>query len=138
MFTEVERLRHAIEHAPQDPGKIAVGLLGWNFDDGNFVCAHCAGRIMARGCRVPPNSHDVWKNVNKPAGPCCCCQPAAAPEPQASPPSLQVSPEAAAKIIAAAVAIFQSVECVNRGVWQVPHKVMRNLVAELTAAGVEV
>jgi hypothetical protein len=41
------------------------------------------------------------------------------------------------EITAAAVALFQSVERVNGGVWQVPHASMVRLMAALTAAGVE-
>lgn len=56
----------------------------------------------------------------------------------ADPPPVDVTAEQAAKIIGAAVALFQITDRVNNGVWQVPHAAMRKLVAELVAAGVEV
>lgn len=38
-------------------------------------------------------------------------------------------------IAAAAIELFHSVECVNRGVWQVPHAAMRKLMQAVQAAG---
>jgi hypothetical protein len=42
-------LENFLSGAPRDPGPIAPDLLGWMREDGLAVCAHCAGRIMARG-----------------------------------------------------------------------------------------
>lgn len=129
----VATLQRYLEGAPLDPGPLAPNLLGWNTCALNFVCAHCAGRIMARGCRFV-DVLPCWKDGDrKPAGPCCCCKP-----PAADPPPVDVTAEQAAKIIGAAVALFQKTDRVNNGIWQVPHAAMRKLVAELTAAGVQV
>ena len=64
-------LRTAIEHAPLDPGKMATNLKGWT-SAGLYLCARCAGRIMARGCRVP-DCLPVWQGSNAPSDVCCLC-----------------------------------------------------------------
>ena len=58
----VETLRRFLDGSPQDPGNIAPGLVGWQLATDIYVCARCAGRIMARGCQLPPNSTPVWHN----------------------------------------------------------------------------
>lgn len=50
----------ALANAPANPGPIQDGLLGW-WTDGGYVCAHCAGRIMAQGCRLPAGAAPVWE-----------------------------------------------------------------------------
>lgn len=55
----IETLRRYLEHAPKDPGPIAPGLAGWNFPEGQ-ICSTCAGRIIARGCPLPPGSEPIW------------------------------------------------------------------------------
>lgn len=67
-------LRSAIDHAPQYAGDTADDLLGWWTADGWYVCAKCAGRIMARGCQLPSGSVPVWKDPAEPTGVCCCCE----------------------------------------------------------------
>jgi hypothetical protein len=52
----VEYFRNAIEHAPQDAGVMAGGLIGWTTPSGLYLCAGCAARIMARGCAMPRGS----------------------------------------------------------------------------------
>lgn len=68
----VEYLRRAIEHAPDDPGPLAVNLAGWSVVPGLFCCLVCAGRILARGCRLPVGSDPVWRD-NPAAGSSACC-----------------------------------------------------------------
>ena len=75
----IETLRRFLEHAPKDPGKLAPALLGWTLTTNNgdgekhyFVCAHCAGRIMARGCHLPGNPEPVWKSTGIKET-CCVC-----------------------------------------------------------------
>lgn len=52
---KVDTLKRFLEHAPRDPGTMAPDLVGWwiTCDDGlRYLCARCAGRIMARGCSI--------------------------------------------------------------------------------------
>jgi hypothetical protein len=67
----VASLRRAIEYAPRTIPAPAEGLLGWWTPDGAFVCATCAGRVMARGCALPRGSEACWKE--QPFGVCCTC-----------------------------------------------------------------
>jgi hypothetical protein len=69
---EVDYLHLAIEYAPAHPGPMAPSLVGWWTNLGNWVCARCAGRIMARGFRFPP-AEAHWKRDTGPRGVCCCC-----------------------------------------------------------------
>ena len=55
----LEVLNGFIAHAPRDPGAMAPGLTGWRikgersgWPEDVTICAHCAGRIMARGCTL--------------------------------------------------------------------------------------
>jgi hypothetical protein len=64
-------LAHQIEHAPAGPGKVNPEIAGWDVVHGLFVCWHCAGRIMARGCRV--NGWPVWKVEHAEHEACCLC-----------------------------------------------------------------
>lgn len=73
-MTTADTLREHIEHAPRDPGPIAKNLRGWWTPDGYYVCASCAGRILARGCRLPRDSAPVWKDKPEPFGVCECCE----------------------------------------------------------------
>lgn len=68
---ELDQLRTAIEHAPRDPGRLSPELAGWRTPGGLFVCPHCAGRIMERGCRLPTGSDPVWDK--DPADSCPLC-----------------------------------------------------------------
>lgn len=76
----VEQLRRAIEHAPAEPGPRAPGLLGWWTPDRVFVCAHCTGRMIRRGCSIPRGSTAVWDGdtLDVP-GACVTCSPAPKP-----------------------------------------------------------
>lgn len=66
---EVELLKRFIEHAPQNPGVLSDELAGWWTPAGNYVCARCAGRIMARGCQLPRGTEPAWND--QPTGVCC-------------------------------------------------------------------
>ena len=70
----LDYLRRAIAHAPIDPGKMAPDLSGWfaGPDRQWYVCARCAGRIMARGCHLPRPAEPVW--ADQPRGVCCLCE----------------------------------------------------------------
>ncbi len=71
----ISTIKGFIEHAPQDPGPIADGLLGWwaTVEGGEaFVCARCVGRIQARGCSLGRSS-PVWEDKDEPIGVCVCC-----------------------------------------------------------------
>ncbi len=57
----VQNLKRYAADAPADPGPIADGLRGWEAF-GLFVCSRCAGRIMARGCRLPDGFSPVWED----------------------------------------------------------------------------
>lgn len=59
--TEIEKLLSFLEHAPEHPGRVTQELAGWLTREGNRLCAHCAGRILARGCAIPFGAQAVWK-----------------------------------------------------------------------------
>jgi len=69
--TTLASLRAAIEFAPAGPGPVAPDLRGWWTPDDLFLCAVCAGRIFARGCRLPEGSAPAWKGERD--GECCLC-----------------------------------------------------------------
>jgi hypothetical protein len=72
----LEYLQRAIEGAPANPGRLASDLVGWWVaDSGLYVCARCAGRIMARGCRFP-EGEPVWERGVGSPGVCCLCSDA--------------------------------------------------------------
>jgi hypothetical protein len=72
---ERERILAALEHAPQDAGRIAPGLRGWWTPAGWYVCAHCAGRILARGSvAATRGSTAVWADQAAPYGVCVGCE----------------------------------------------------------------
>jgi hypothetical protein len=72
---EAETMNRFIEHAPQDPGPLAPTMRGWWLPAGNYLCARCAGRIIARGCAFPRNAEPVWSDGRpEPFGVCCCCE----------------------------------------------------------------
>ena len=70
-FATLDYLHKAIEHAPADPGQMAATIKGWEVENGVYLCARCAGRIMARGCRVP-DCLPVWSD-NPAVSLCCLC-----------------------------------------------------------------
>lgn len=58
-----ETLRDYLEYAPKTIRAGNPDLRGWwiTCDDGlRYLCAHCAGRIMARGCSIG-QAEPVWK-----------------------------------------------------------------------------
>lgn len=61
MPTALDTLRKFIADAP--PALRAPdALLGWESGPEKvFVCARCAGRIMARGCQLPSPAVAVWE-----------------------------------------------------------------------------
>lgn len=71
MTTTLDTLRRFIEHAPRDPGPMSTELAGWQSPE-LYLCATCAGRIMARGCRLPDGFDPVWDDQPH-AGECCLC-----------------------------------------------------------------
>jgi len=72
----VDLLRRFVEHAPLAASipPAADDLLGWRVPPGLYVCATCAGRIMARGCSLPDGSAPHWRDSGGAAGACCCCE----------------------------------------------------------------
>lgn len=67
----IRQYRGWLEHSPTDPGPMAPDLLGWLDPSGCFICAHCAGRIMARGCSLDTGSVPVY--AARPPSPCDLC-----------------------------------------------------------------
>ncbi len=68
----VDMLAGFLEYAPASPGPLPPGLKGWSTPDLVTVCPTCAGRIMARGCRLPEGSEPLWF---EPLAPCRLCLP---------------------------------------------------------------
>lgn len=62
MNDELKTLIETLENSPQEPGRVSPDLLGWETPAGNLLCAHCAGRILARGCRLPAGSKPIWSD----------------------------------------------------------------------------
>ena len=64
-------LRDQIEYAPTSGFTVAAGLVGWSiqtpladgFPETVHICAHCAGRLIARGFRVPRPCTPVWEGA---------------------------------------------------------------------------
>ena len=72
---EREMLLNRLENAPPEPGTIAPDLRGWWTPLGWYLCARCAGRVMARGCCLPSGSAPVWADKAEPFGLCIGCEP---------------------------------------------------------------
>lgn len=68
----LDTLAGFLEHAPASPGPLAPALKGWSLPPRGIVCPTCAGRIMARGCRLPEGSEPLWF---EPLTPCRLCLP---------------------------------------------------------------
>jgi len=71
-------LKEVIEYSPLNP-VVNPELHGWlvTEDSTEFVCAHCASRVMARGCWRwnGGKSSPVWADSpNLDAYKCCCCE----------------------------------------------------------------
>ena len=69
---QIDRYREWIEYAPVDPGPQAAGLLGWTDGLGCYLCAHCAGRIMARGCQLVAPAVATWDTTDETCDLCGC------------------------------------------------------------------
>ena len=69
MFDE---LLDILKYAPKAPATAGGGgLIAWRLpNDAQFICAHCAGRILARGCRLPEGVTPVWDSTILPPEPC--------------------------------------------------------------------
>lgn len=65
-------LQRAIEHAPKRPGQLSGTLEGWTVD-GLYLCAFCAGRIIARGCNLPRSVEPIWVCDDVKHEACCLC-----------------------------------------------------------------
>ena len=61
MNDELTDIIEILQYSPQEPGRVSPDLLGWETPAGNLLCAHCAGRILARGCRLPAGSKPIWQ-----------------------------------------------------------------------------
>jgi hypothetical protein len=70
-MTTLETLQRFIEGAPLNPGPLAADLTGWLVPDVGFVCARCAGRIMARGCLFPRDAEPCWRGTGNARLPVC-------------------------------------------------------------------
>lgn len=68
----IDLLAGYLEHAPQSPRQLTPALKGWSVPPCVVVCPTCAGRIMARGCRLPEGSEPLWF---EPLTPCRLCLP---------------------------------------------------------------
>jgi hypothetical protein len=71
-------VRSVLEFAPVNPGPIAPGLRGWwhKTDDGEvYLCARCAGRMLARSFNLPRGMEAVWTDKPEPFGVCVGCEP---------------------------------------------------------------
>jgi len=76
------RLKEVVKYAPLNP-VVNPELHGWlvTEDSTEFVCAHCAARVMARGCWrwnggwSSGTSSPVWSDSpNLDSYKCCCCE----------------------------------------------------------------
>ena len=79
-------MRSTLEYAPANPGPVAPTLRGWILpaSDGLlYVCARCAGRIIARSSFLPRNAEPVWKDKAEPFGVCLGCEACSLPTPTA-------------------------------------------------------
>jgi len=66
-------LQRAIENAPTAPAANPA-IRGWWLYGGNplYICAHCAARIMARGCSLG-SCQPVWTDQPAPSAWCALC-----------------------------------------------------------------
>ena len=73
MSVITDTMREWLQHAPKDPGLTAPELMGRETESGEFVCAVCAGRLAARGCRLPVEWDVVWKDQVQRTLTCATC-----------------------------------------------------------------
>ncbi len=59
MIITIQQLQTALADAPADPGPDAGVVAGWEKDE-IVVCAHCAGRIFARGLDLFSDFDTIW------------------------------------------------------------------------------
>lgn len=71
----VTTLREWIALSPAHGPQHSLDLLGWRNESGQVViCAHCAGRLSARGvawARIV--GRPIWIDTNSELGSCCAC-----------------------------------------------------------------
>lgn len=71
-----EYVQRVLEHAPSlaqiTPPE--PNLRGWWIGGEWYVCANCAGRVMARGSALPSPAVPVWRDRPEPYGVCVGCE----------------------------------------------------------------
>lgn len=70
---QLDLYREYIQYAPRDAYS-APDLRGWTDALGVYLCALCAGRIMARGCSLKSPATPDWADATDPP-PCTMCNP---------------------------------------------------------------
>jgi hypothetical protein len=70
---EQKYIKTMLEHAPGNSAIPSPDLVGWRTTTGLCVCVSCAGRIFARGCRLPFGTVAVWTDTKEPFGVCAGC-----------------------------------------------------------------
>jgi len=65
-----ETIRRFLEGAPK-ASSVQPGLRGWILPDGQFLCAECAGRIVARQIPLPADLKSVWDEDHVERGTVC-------------------------------------------------------------------
>ena len=72
-MSTIEYLRKAIEGAPANAPQSAEHLRGWKVGPEQvYICASCAGRILARGGQLPKPALSVWDDMPV-SGVCALC-----------------------------------------------------------------
>lgn len=75
----LQYFKNALEFAPKKFTPPPKGLRGYWVpgECGNlyYLCATCAGRMIARGCSIGRNAVPVWSNTPEPYGVCIGCNP---------------------------------------------------------------
>ena len=71
---KASQVKEFLEYAPKDPGRTADHLRGHWFNDGDYICSTCAGRLAGRGLMLPAGSIPVWDDTAEPCGVCCGCE----------------------------------------------------------------
>jgi len=65
-----ETIQRFLEGAPE-AGLVQLGLRGWILPGGQFLCAGCAGRIVARQIPLPADLKSVWDEDRVEQGTVC-------------------------------------------------------------------
>ena len=72
-MSTIEYLRKMIDGAPVNTPQPAEHLRGWRVGPEQvYICANCAGRILARGGQLPKPALSVWDDMPDP-GVCALC-----------------------------------------------------------------